>query len=136
MSGTVGLLGSGVTWKNEAFQKTFRGYGIPPKGWPTRKKKPVHGPPKGAKKVKTRVIRAGKLMVVEPEEVFEGDEVLGEELEYALPPGWDYECEGWEGEDYEVETTYGELPAAAYALPAAGESYGAGDVVGYLESGE
>lgn len=135
MSGTVGFLGTGFAFRSESFQKTFRGYGIPPGAWPMRKnRKPAQGPPKGAKKVKTRIIRNDKLMVVEGEEVCEGDEVLGEEVEYQLPPGWDYEAEGWE--DEELETAYGELPEATYAaLPAAGESY-YGDVAGYLGTGE
>jgi hypothetical protein len=131
MSGTVGFLGTGFAFRSESFQKTFRGYGIPPKGWPTHKNRPAQGPPKGAKKVKTRVVRAGKLMVIEPDEVVDGDEVLGDEIEYvALPPGWDYEVEAEEDDEFlALDAGMGELVAAPY-----GElGYG---VAGYLEAGE
>jgi len=140
MSGTVGFLGTGFAFRSESFQKTFRGYGIPPKGWPTRKNRPSQGPPKGAKKVKTRVVRAGKLMVIEPDEVVDGDEVLGDEVEYiALPPGWDYEVEAeW---DYEVEAEeddelLGLEDAGMGVLRAAPHGELGYGVAGYLEAGE
>jgi hypothetical protein len=90
---------------------------------------------KGAKKVKTRVLRGGKLMVVDPEDVYEDDEVLGEEIEWVPWGPQHVDCyleqdELEDGEVYEgeLEAPHAELAEAPYGL-------GQG-VAGYLEAGE
>jgi hypothetical protein len=125
----VGFLGSGVAYSSDAIQRKLRGHGRPVAGWPTRRQGPMPKMPPQAKKIKTRVVRAGKLMVVDPEAVYEGDEVLGDEAEYeALGPGWDYEVEA-EPDDWELESGTRSMPAAEWGEIGWG-------VAGYLEAGE
>ena len=104
---SVGFLGSSFAYSSDAIQTKMRGHGSPPGGWPTRYRGKMPPRPKGAKKVRTRVLRRGKLMVVEPEEIYDADVVLGEEAK-ALGPGW-IDVEGWE--DYELASGTPELPA-------------------------
>lgn len=134
MSGGVGFLGSGFSYRSEAIQHKMRGHGSPPGGWPTGRKPSRPKMPPQASKVKTKVLRAGELMVVDPEEVYEGDEVVGEVIEAQLGPGWDYEAEGWE--DGELAGSAAELESGTLGLPAAGwAEIGWAEPAGLLEAG-